>query len=971
MDPARKPDYDIEPEISPDLRVIKGGGETTPERGNVSAVPNQEDTERDLNNLEQSVPNIADYRKRSIHQDESEGNAPKAGWVTDISSARSAKNDKKKPKLTRIQIAKRAGIFGGAGGIIGIALFFIAGFLPIGGLLLNLGEVSTANRDTQNTILNKRLYSVIDSKMTGDVTSGSCSVVKVACRFSRVSNALLSRLDDYGIKAYTASGDAIEKTMLGFPNARPATYKFTGSDGKEITVAAKDFVSTLKTNVEFRKAFTNAYNMRYWGYADSYIKKLFYKPYDVDRSGKTTNELDKNDPQKSIKTLVDGADSDNKINNAADDAKASATNEAVSDGITDELEKATKRTLKAGDPILLAGTAACVGINIPGMFAKISRVYQMRQEIALAVTLGLTASSMLKSGDMSPETMSLIGGLLTATLISSNGKVGKSAMDASGMKALLLNDNASRSDSSLAKFIPGKKAMDATAGITGFAQSDAVKTACDVVQSPEAQAGVSAVEAGISATGIGAVVIAALKAGTIVLASSAVIDGIMKLAAPLIAQGVQLLISSIPPQQIADIFGNSDIENAKGEDLGNALAGGISFFFSNAALSTGSAPLTTSQLADYNNLTKDTQVAYAEQDRADRSPFDITSPYTFLGSIVTNYYTHAYVPNNTFQTVLSSIGYTLSQPLKLLDAHTSAATDDLAARCGHASEFGVDASVGVGVYGDICAGIPAQYLDESTNDVLASVNGQIDENSGQPTQDGDIQTMLDTCGQGDLMTAKSCTITNQDRANESIYMYDLRINDMLDGTNTDQSSDAPSSTGIGIDEANLYNDSTSIPCAAGTEDAGTDTGYNKGTPVPIKLCKLPNTYDTEKGGAEGLVNSRASGAALAMFDQMKKDLGLSKVALNDSFRTMAEQQAAYAQYGSGQAAQPGYSNHQMGFAFDINMGSANGGNSSGYSAGVNTSYPGNPVWEWLKANASKYHYSQLSSEGWHWSVTGG
>jgi hypothetical protein len=60
----------------------------------------------------------------------------------------------------------------------------------------------------------------------------------------------------------------------------------------------------------------------------------------------------------------------------------------------------------------------------------------------------------------------------------------------------------------------------------------------------------------------------------------------------------------------------------------------------------------------------------------------------------------------------------------------------------------------------------------------------------------------------------------------------------------------------------------------------------------------------------------------------------------------------------------------MGYAFDINMGAANGGNGNSYRVNVNKSYPGNPVYEWLVANASKYHFKQLPSEGWHWSIDG-
>ncbi len=975
MEPAKKHSADIEPDIRPDLRVISGGGETTPDRGSLSAVPNntsQELADAEQNSGSSDLP--SNVTPMDLHRRESEGDKV-AGDKDAIVSKFTGSKNKTQGKAWFRRKGPLISIGGGVG-VIGIIIALLTGVLPIAGILLNLGEVATANRDTQNTVLTKRLYRVIDAKMTSDVTNGACglSVIKVACRFSRPSNAFLSRIDDYGIKAYNKDGSLVKKTALGFPNENPATYTFTDSAGKTTTTSAKDFVKTLQSNAEFRKAFTSAYNMRYWGYADSYIKNLFYKKDGIDRTGKATDSIDSADPEKSVASIADGADSDNKVKAATtEDASRSAATDLLDETATNDVRAAAEKVIKTkGDPALLTAVAACVAVNLPQLYAKASFIYQRRQEIVLASTLVLTAASMLKSGDMKPETMTAIGTLLTATTIS-NGVKSNSAMDSFGIKNVLFND-ATSSSKSYQKMIPGQAAMTATAGINAFAQSPEVKSACATVESPEAQVAVNIVEGGLSAAsgGIGAVVIGALKLGTQGALNIVGVEGLMQLASPMISAGVKMLIAAIPASAIADAFGNSAITNAKGEDLGNALGSGLNHFYSDAALSTGSAPLTTSQLADYNTVSQDTMIAYAEQDRAGRSPFDVSSPYTFLGSIFANYYKNAYVPNNAFQTVLSSIGYTLSAPLKMLTSNTYAAADNLTARCSHASDFGVDSSVAVGAFGDICAGIPAQYLDTPTTDVLSSVSGDIDENTGQPTSDGKIQTMMDTCSDGYLLSAQGCTINSQDRANQSLYMYDLRINDMLDGTNTDQSSDGGgAAASTQVDDANLFNDSTTVSCAPGTQDAGTETGYNHGTAIPIRLCSLPNAYLTEKNNSPALVNSRASGVAYAMFNQMKTDLHLGSVALNDSFRTMAEQQAEYAKYGSPQAAQPGYSNHQMGYAFDVNMGSANGGNSSGYSAGTNTSYPGNPVWEWLKAHASQYHFSQLSSEGWHWSINGG
>lgn len=787
MEPNRKYTPDIEPDIRPDLRSIPGGGETTPGRGDLKAVPNNQTADNlsvaegrgNYNAPSSNQSQAADYQR------ETEGDKV-AKDNNAIRSTYTGKNSVNQ-KISKLKFWRNTGIIGG-GGIIGIVIAIIAGITPLGGILINLGEVATANRDTQNNILTRRLYKVIDTKMTSDVTSGSCEVVKVACRFSRPSNAFLSRLDDYGIKALK-DGVPVEKTRVGYPNGKPTSYTYKSSSGADVEVKAVNFVKTLRSDAEFRKAFTSAYNMRYFGYADSYIKNLFYKKHGIDRSGKTTASVDADDPQKSLKSIAEGADPDNKVRAATTaEEKNSAARTAINEAIEDEAKSATKKFTKSGaDPAILAGTIACTAINAPGFFTKVSRLYQMRQEIALASAIVLTASSMAKTGDIDPVTMSTIGGLLTATAISSDGTK-KSAMDSFGIKNLLFND-ARSSSNSYKKFIPGYGAMTATKGITAFAQAPAVKSTCDTIYSPQAQIAAGAIEAGIGAAtgGVGAVAIAVLKVaglGLIAVLGADAISGF-------VAQGVQSLFSLVPEETVAAVLGNEDITNAKGEDLGNVLGGGINYFFSNAALSTGSAPLTTDQLVAYSNQSQDTMVAYAEQERSGKSPFDVSSPYTFLGSIVANYYTNAYVPNDSLKSITSSLGYMISQPLKLLSTNTYAATDNTAARYSYAEEFGVDTSVAVGPYGEMYAGIPVEFSNASTLDVLASVEGQYEEASGAPKSDGEIQEVLDMCSSGDLMTAKGCTITDQKRADKSIYMYDLRLSDLLDGREYQAPAETP------------------------------------------------------------------------------------------------------------------------------------------------------------------------------------
>ncbi|HSE30878.1 MAG TPA: M15 family metallopeptidase [Pyrinomonadaceae bacterium] len=78
--------------------------------------------------------------------------------------------------------------------------------------------------------------------------------------------------------------------------------------------------------------------------------------------------------------------------------------------------------------------------------------------------------------------------------------------------------------------------------------------------------------------------------------------------------------------------------------------------------------------------------------------------------------------------------------------------------------------------------------------------------------------------------------------------------------------------------------------------------------------------------------------------------------LKSGFRTYAEQQYLYNGWineipGFNLAAEPGKSNHQDGYAYDFAI----------------TSYEGNPMYDWLKANAPSHGFVRtVNKEPWHW-----
>lgn len=189
--------------------------------------------------------------------------------------------------------------------------------------------------------------------------------------------------------------------------------------------------------------------------------------------------------------------------------------------------------------------------------------------------------------------------------------------------------------------------------------------------------------------------------------------------------------------------------------------------------------------------------------------------------------------------------------------------------------------------------------------------------------------------------------------------------------NNDTQTDTATIAGAKIDMANLYKDSTGVGCAGlpnkETKDLGTQTGYTNGKPVPIKICAIigfrstgeesNNGYGVKGAGGNVVVNSRVSGAVLAMFKAAKAD-GLTLDAIS-SFRSMAHQKALCPCDGI-HVAHPGNSNHQMGLAIDF------GGGLPSTPGPI----AGNKFWSWLSKNAGTYGYKNYPAEAWHWSPTG-
>ncbi|MFV0485171.1 MAG: D-alanyl-D-alanine carboxypeptidase family protein [Candidatus Saccharimonadales bacterium] len=211
------------------------------------------------------------------------------------------------------------------------------------------------------------------------------------------------------------------------------------------------------------------------------------------------------------------------------------------------------------------------------------------------------------------------------------------------------------------------------------------------------------------------------------------------------------------------------------------------------------------------------------------------------------------------------------------------------------------------------------------------------------------------------------------------------------GEKPGSSSSSSSGTETNQVVGNANEASEAVACDPRTTDLGIHDGWSGGKRTYYRLCSIPNLPSTTTAGyaavlqkagrtdlsGKAVLNSRVSGAVYSMVEAAKAD-GVTLTA-GSTFRSFEWQRDncnlnqsqkntlnAQRETGSVQRicnkdsslmAPPGYSNHQSGTAIDF--------------TGCNYSCPtkgpcNNAMYNWLRANATRFGFSQYVNEYWHY-----
>ena len=183
-EPIRNQHSEIEPDIRPNLQVIDGGGESTPERGDLQAAnpaPELNAAEKKFGVIQgggESTPergdlSLADREDKSPWKNKVTGqdNSPSSGGR--ISGF--------------FRGARKKGPLLGIGGGLGIVGILISLFGPLT-MFQNLTANLMHRYDYQNTSRSIRTERILAKRLSGDLTKGYCSAIKISCRFNKPSN---------------------------------------------------------------------------------------------------------------------------------------------------------------------------------------------------------------------------------------------------------------------------------------------------------------------------------------------------------------------------------------------------------------------------------------------------------------------------------------------------------------------------------------------------------------------------------------------------------------------------------------------------------------------------------------------------------------------------------------------------------------------------------------------------------------
>lgn len=972
--------------------------------GNDNLNPSAQNYEGTFNGLEAEKQAANNDRKTNETNNQSideRENNPNLGGISSIPTTYSGAATKIVGKMT----GKKKGALAGV-------VVFVLGMLGIGSTLFTPGlgviqmkEMLTGNLNDQLAAMDIRSSHVFKAKLS-TMSSGICTGVQIKCKFSSMTQKQVDRFKNAG---FTIEDENVKSGVFG----RVFVSTMTAPDGTVINNPA-DLTKARNSSQEVRSAMNRVFSPLYYSLSDKVANK-FFSENKTNKQKKITGETEE-ERRQSITDATAGEKAqggilkDSKGNYIVDsdgtrvyesdegdrytqlkeesDAKNAALNEKEKVG-----GKAVSSVLSVaggavkGLSVLGAADSACTVYNTARAVSAAAKVARSMQLVQFAMVINTTADS-IKAGDATPEEVETVGKMLSNTdsrqTITSetsgetvdNPFYGKSAYDSPGYKTVAYNESPTLTPQSQQYMVGGGLSGSLSSVISGIEKDlgggnpQALRSTCGIVQSPWVR--------GIGLIGGIFLAIGSFGVGTAISIAGSVA---VSFALPFLESA------------LADIVAGTVVSgDTQGVEAGDATMAGTAASLGGIAQRRGMTPMSSSGLEQYLASTSEStgDAIALEKYEASKTPFDINSQYSFVGSFARSLYPISLTAKSSVSGAISSVGSILSQGFGSLIKPASAAQTfnaDRFTKCNDPGykELGIDADV----FCNVRYGFTDNELSMETEAVVDYMydNGFIGP-SGLAL--GEYKTFLDHCvnredGWGETSEengsiGSECLdksgvieeggITKTNLSYFRIYTMDKTINDAMD----DEVEEEVGSELVGKPDGAIDSDRgwtladgvdySKYPCDSRTEDMGIYTSPVNG--ITVRLCKISfNTPELRNGGNQ--VASVVSANVMNMFEAARAagvELGISdgmRLTFSGGYTSM----------------------HTYGVAIDIGTPRSGqticyGGNSqTGYGSAENAERACRSrggihyaAYQWLQQNAAQYGFYNYLVEPWHWSSSG-
>ncbi len=742
-------------------------------------------TSAELNQLEQGgigAPAIENPSRSEKAQDQlNNGESQGAGdsFRFNPSPAQAAK--KSIVQVGKAFIKKRGSVIAITAIVGGLITILLTSF-GMATLGVNIFENATWGNDSTSTVMERLARNQLKRMFLGDDAALCGSSMTIKCKSSKMSYKTLDRLSGKGVVAMDGN-TPIDTKQTGFPEKNPSSYSVDMGDGKAPRIIAStdmpDFLSAAENKKIAYKVVGRggAINMRFRAWTGKYITKRLFRVFNLSRKGGIGKNSSDVDPETGKPKKVNAEDRIKETKESipkSDSASGGAKN--IGSKTTEKINKLSSGAGKGGAVFNLA-VLGCIGVKMPAIIAASAAAIQLAQLLPLAQDVGLSVGSMEKAAGLgsgfTQEAAQALGDFLTTKVENENGEL-KSPLDSAVLlSALGVNTNKPAIPEKLA---PGYWYVKNP--ITRIANNidSSTEEACNVTLSPYAAYTAMAIQAAAALSGVATIPALLNLAGGYAL--DALKDAIIQ------SQPFKELVQWAATELLTNDSITEAIEKG-GEAGGHAFGLSLIGFFGAGGLSRHMPVLKQSQITAFNNIQKENEQFQRDLEIAALSPFDTSSKYTFLGSIVYNM-SIAMVKsgnyNDSFSSILSNIFSLPGIALSSFTSSANAATNyDNADYCSYADEWGLDTgedTPAITMSGLPCPGITQEQASmsfEESVDILGQEGeGWIDENI---EVDGDIEDLvtlgyikedtpmtdyIEDCGNpssGDyLYNAASCTV---------------------------------------------------------------------------------------------------------------------------------------------------------------------------------------------------------------------